>query len=57
MLSKIAAAAKISDLKNRILFMFGMFAVYVVGLHIPIPGIDHDKMEQLFATGDRKSVV
>jgi preprotein translocase subunit SecY len=51
MLSKIAAAAKISDLKNRILFMFGMFAVYVVGLHIPIPGIDHDKMEQLFATG------
>lgn len=51
MLSKVAAAAKITDLKNRILFMFGMFAVYVAGLHIPIPGIDHAKMDQLFASG------
>lgn len=51
MLSKLAQAAKVSDLKNRILFMFGMFAVYVVGLHIPIPGIDHAAMDRLISSG------
>lgn len=51
MLSKVAAAAKVGDLKQRILFMFAMFAVYVLGLHIPIPGIDHAAMDRLFAQG------
>jgi len=51
MLSKVAQAVKISDLKNRILFMFGMFAVYVLGLHVPIPGIDQDAMNRLVESG------
>lgn len=51
MLETLIAAWKLPDLRQRILFVFGAFAVYTVGLHIPVPGIDHAKMEQLFARG------
>ncbi|MCS6831462.1 MAG: preprotein translocase subunit SecY [Armatimonadota bacterium] len=49
MLETLIAAWKLPDLRQRILFVFGAFAVYTVGLHIPVPGIDHAKMEQLFS--------
>lgn len=42
MLASVLAAAKIPDLKKRIWFLFGMFALYVVGLHIGVPGVNHD---------------
>ncbi|MCS7308903.1 MAG: preprotein translocase subunit SecY, partial [Armatimonadetes bacterium] len=51
MLETLVAAWKLPDLRQRILFVFGAFAVYTLGLHIPVPGIDHAKMEQLFAQG------
>ncbi|MCC6485483.1 MAG: preprotein translocase subunit SecY [Armatimonadetes bacterium] len=51
MLNKVAQATKAQDLRNRLLFMLGMFAVYVVGLHIPIPGIDHNAMNNLVSSG------
>ncbi len=51
MLETLIAAWKLPDLRQRILFVFGAFAVYTLGLHIPVPGIDHAKMEQLFAQG------
>lgn len=51
MLETLIAAWKLPDLRRRMLFVFGAFAVYTLGLHIPVPGIDHDKMEQLFAQG------
>lgn len=51
MLETLIAAWKLPDLRQRILFVFGAFAVYTVGLHIPVPGINHAKMEQLFAQG------
>ena len=47
MLASLLAAFRIPDLRKRILFVFGMFAVYVVGLHIPIPGVDRSVMERL----------
>ena len=47
MLASLLAAFRIPDLRKRILFVFGMFAVYVVGLHIPIPGIDRSVMDTL----------
>ncbi len=40
MLGSVVAAFRIPDLKKRITFLFGMFAVYVVGLHISVPGVD-----------------
>lgn len=51
MLETLIAAWKLPDLRRRMLFVFGAFAVYTLGLHIPVPGIDHAKMEQLFAQG------
>lgn len=51
MLASILAAFRIPDLRNRILFVFGMFAVFVAGLHIPVPGIDAGKMEELVRGG------
>lgn len=51
MLASIIAAFKLPDLRKRILFVFGMFAVFVVGLHIPVPGIDREAMRSLFEQG------
>ena len=50
-LGPIIAAMKLPDLRRRILYVFGMFAVYVIGLHIPIPGIDKVAMDRLMSTG------
>ncbi len=47
-LGPIVAAMKLPDLRRRILYVLGMFAVYVIGLHIPIPGINKEAMERLF---------
>lgn len=44
----IRAAFQIPELRRRLLFVFYMFAVYVVGLHIAIPGVDPEKLDQLF---------
>ncbi len=51
MLETLIAAWKLPDLRQRILFVFGAFAVYTLGLHIPVPGINHEAMERLFAQG------
>ncbi|UCF38084.1 MAG: preprotein translocase subunit SecY [Acidobacteriota bacterium] len=40
---------KIPDLRNRILFMLGMLAVYRVGSFIPTPGIDSQALQEFFA--------
>ncbi len=48
MLETLVAAWKLPDLRRRMLFVLGAFAVYTLGLHIPVPGIDHAKMEALF---------
>ncbi len=50
-LAPMMAAFKLPDLRKRILYVFGMFAVYVIGLHIPIPGINHEKMANLMQGG------
>jgi preprotein translocase subunit SecY len=47
MLANLLAAFALPELRKRILFVFGMFAVFVVGLHIPVPGINRAAMEKL----------
>ena len=39
---------KIPDLRTRILFMFGLLAVYRMGSWIPTPGVDTLALQQLF---------
>ncbi len=47
----MVAAWAIPELRRRLLFIFAMFAVYVVGLHIPLPGINTDALSALFKSG------
>ncbi len=44
MLEAIVKALAIPELRKRILFVLGVFAVFALGAHIPVPGIDHDKL-------------
>ena len=41
----VANAFRIPDLRNRILFTLAMLAIYRLGGHIPIPGVDALKFE------------
>ena len=47
----MVAAWAIPELRRRLLFIFGAFAVYVVGLHIPLPGINTNALDSLFKSG------
>ena len=51
LLAPITAVFRLPDLRRRILFVFGMFALYVVGLHIPLPYIDKEAMKRLVESG------
>ncbi len=44
-------AFRIPELKRRITFNLLMFAVFVLGAHIPVPGVDHAKLEMMFGSG------
>lgn len=37
---------KIEELKNRLLFTFGLLAVYRIGAHIPTPGINGEELSK-----------
>ena len=39
---------KLSDLKQRILFLLGAFVVYRIGTYIPVPGISPAELAKLF---------
>jgi preprotein translocase subunit SecY len=50
MLTSVLAAFRVPDLKKRILFVFAMFGVYVIGLHIPL-SVSREAMKHLGSTG------
>src|SRR3989338_5524620 len=41
---------KIPDLRNKIIFVMGCFAVFRIMANIPIPGVDAENLRQFFAT-------
>ena len=44
----LKAAAKMGELKSRLLFVLGALIVYRLGAHIPVPGIDPVVLAKLF---------
>src|SRR5262245_38502534 len=38
----------IPDLKRRVFFTLGMLAVYRIGIHIPVPGIDREALARIW---------
>ena len=51
MLESLNKAFQIPELKRRIQFNLMMFAVFVLGVHIPVPGVNHERLNQLFGAG------
>jgi preprotein translocase subunit SecY len=48
MFEKLANIFRVPDLRKRLLFTLAMLAVYRLGSHIPTPGIDAKKLEDIF---------
>ena len=46
--SPLAAIGKMTELRQRILFVLGAMVVFRVGTHIPIPGVDPTAVAALF---------
>ena len=44
----VASIFKIPELKNRVLFTLGMLAVYRIGSHIPVPGVNTEALGDFF---------
>lgn len=51
MLSSLANIVKITELRQKLFFTLMMFAVFRMGVHIPVPGVDSAAIEQLFQSG------
>jgi len=45
----LVKAFALPDLRNRMLYVLGMLAVFVLGCWMPVPGIDRSKMANLFS--------
>jgi preprotein translocase subunit SecY len=50
MIRNLMAAMAIPDVRKRIQFVFMMFGVFIIGLHIPVPGVDREAMRKLLET-------
>lgn len=48
--NKVIQIFKIKDLRTKILFVLGVFAVFRLMANIPIPGIDTEKLKDFFAS-------
>lgn len=44
----LGTGGRFGDLKRRLLFVLGALIVYRLGAHIPVPGIDPDRLADLF---------
>jgi len=46
--ASLASTGRFGDLKRRLFFVLGALIVYRLGAHIPVPGIDPDRLAELF---------
>ncbi|MFB0906235.1 MAG: preprotein translocase subunit SecY, partial [Pseudomonadales bacterium] len=44
----MASGGGLSELRSRLLFVLIAIVVYRIGSHIPVPGIDPDRLQLLF---------
>jgi len=48
MLGALGGAGRLTELRNRLLFLLGGLLVYRIGTHIPVPGVNPDALAFLF---------
>lgn len=51
MLATLQNAFKVPDIRSKMYYLLGVFALYAFGMHIPIPGINGPALQQLFGGG------
>ena len=51
MIEAIVRAWSIPELRKRITFVLGMMAVFAIGAHIPVPGIDRSVIQNMLRNG------
>jgi preprotein translocase subunit SecY len=56
-LSTLSNVFKISELRNKLLFTLLMIALYRLGSHVPVPGIDLAQLKELQAKRDQSGVL
>ena len=52
MLAALANVLRVPELRRRVVFTLVMFAVFRLGTHIPVPGVNASMIEQLFNNGN-----
>ena len=52
MIESLSNIFKIPELRQKVVFTLIMFAIFRMGTHIPVPGVDPTAIEQLFANGN-----
>ncbi len=57
MLTNLKNIFKVQDLRNKILFTLLMIALYRLGAHLPVPGIDLDALKTLKAQADQGGIL
>jgi len=57
MLSSLKNMFKVPDLRNKIFFTIFIIAVYRLGAHIPVPGINWDAVQQLAKAAQKGGVL
>jgi preprotein translocase subunit SecY len=56
MIPGLANIIRIPDLRRKFLFTVGMLALFRLGSHIPVPGVDVVRLQQLFQQGGAGTV-
>ena len=51
MLKTLSNALKVPELRSKLMYLLGTFLLYAFGMHIPVPGINHEALESMFGTG------
>ncbi|MFC5910917.1 preprotein translocase subunit SecY [Streptacidiphilus monticola] len=57
MLTAFARAFKTPDLRKKLLFTLGIIALFRMGAHIPVPGVDFAAVKQCVASGQKNELL
>ena len=51
MLKALSNVFKVEELRNKVLFVLGVMVVYRIGAHIPVPGVDIARVQEMLFGG------
>lgn len=57
MLSNLKNIFKVQDLRNKVLFTLAIIALYRLGAHLPVPGIDVGALQELKAKAETNGIL